>query len=660
MSIFMAMRGDGLTCVRNMFGRPLLAILAGLWLLAGAARAHAQAEVPRSLALSEAGGTYSLKGVLWYLADPEKALGIDDVVRGRARASFLPHPSGNPNFGSSSAAYWFRFSVRAPAVGTHRWYLEIDFPPLDQVSLYAVGGASDLGKIEMQRSGDTLAFHERPIKEPNHVFELSIAPGETRDFFLRVTSSGSITVPMTLYSEDDLREHRNKALLWAGIFFGCLVSLGIYNFLVFLSIREHTYLYYTVATIAFVMVYIATFGYGFQYLWPESVSWNNRAPVTLALLALASTVPFTRGFLRTNLNAPKLDKILIRSALFAVTVAFLNLGVVAYAQAFRALSAQLILHVLLLLVVCGVCMRRGDPLARFFLLAWTPMILASLAYVFRSMTWLPPHFLTVYGFQLGSALEMILLSFALAYRITQARQEKEIAQEALLRTLRESERVLEERVTQRTGELHTANQELAAEVAERRKAQERLTQLAHHDALTGLPNRALLKERFNLAVSQAKRHHKTLGVLLLDLDGFKQVNDTLGHEVGDALLVSIGQALRDIVRETDTVARLGGDEFVLLLSDVTDDTSVAGVAEKILAWLAEPIAAGPEHSLRAGASIGIALYPNDGTDLETLLRLADTAMYQAKSAGRMCYRYASQSFPLRDAARPAGGALARD
>ncbi|MFN0316829.1 MAG: diguanylate cyclase domain-containing protein [Burkholderiales bacterium] len=647
------MRTVRLACVRNRFGHAWRVILGGLFLLA-AAITHAQD--PGPLLLSESGGTHSLKGALWYLADPGKTLGIDDVMRGSAKASFLPHPSGNPNFGSSAAAYWFRFAVRAPHASVHRWFLEIDFPPLDQTDLYSLGKK---GEIQIQRSGDTLAFHERPIKVPNHVFELSVAPGETREFFLRVTSSGSITVPLALYDEHELREQQNKALLWAGIFFGCLVSLGIYNLLVYFSIRDRSYLYYTFATVAFVMVYVATFGYGFQYLWPDSVVWNNRAPVTLALLALAATVPFTRNFLHTAFNAPRLDKLLTSSALIAISVAFLNLGVVSYAHAFRALSALLVLHVLLLLIVCVVCMRRGDPLARFFLLAWTPMILASLAYVMRSLTWLPPHFLTVYGFQVGSALEMILLSFALGYRITQARREKEIAQEALLHTLRESERVLEERVEERTGELHAANLELASEVAERRKAQERLTQLAHHDPLTGLPNRALLKERFSQAASQAKRNQKTLGVLLLDLDQFKQVNDTLGHDVGDALLVSIGQVLREVVRETDTVARLGGDEFVLLVSDVADRASLSGVADKILARLAEPIATGDEDSLRAGGSIGIAEYPGDGTDLETLLRLSDAAMYRAKGDGRMCYRYASQP-AAQDAMHLPGGGLTRD
>jgi len=132
-----------------------------------------------------------------------------------------------------------------------------------------------------------------------------------------------------------------------------------------------------------------------------------------------------------------------------------------------------------------------------------------------------------------------------------------------------------------------------------------------------------------------------VGVLLLDLDGFKLVNDSYGHDVGDALLVAVGQLLQKLVRESDTVARLGGDEFVVLLGEMSDEASAGEVAEKILLAMAEPLRLSPERALPAGASIGISIHPMDGTDLDSLLRHADSAMYQAKGAGRMCYRYYS-------------------
>lgn len=606
-----------------------------LW-LAGAAQAA------RVLELTSGNQSYTLEGALEYLVDTSGNLTIDDVARGAQSVRFRPLAGSRPNFGNSDAAFWFRFGARAPGPAPSHWFLDIDFPPLDLVDLYTSDGA---GAFRRQRSGDAIPFRERTLRVPTHLFRLD-ATGDTSIYYLRVTSSGSITVPIAVFGEDALREHRSAALLGAGIFFGCLIGLGLYNLLLYLSVRDPSYFYYTVATALFVLVYVSTFGYGFQYLWPEAPGWNNRSPATLALLALGATVPFTRAFLHTRFNAPWLDLLLRISGMSCVVVALLNLGVISYGTTFNFFSVVLLVHVVLLLWTTFACMRRGDPLAKFFLLAWMPMILASVTYVLRALTILPPHFLTIYGFQIGSALEMILLSFALAYRITQSRREKELAQEALLATLKESERILEERVAQRTSELHTANHALEQEVAERRRAEERLTLLAHHDALTGLPNRALLKERFTQAVLQGRRPSRLVGVLLLDLDGFKLINDTFGHDVGDEVLVGVGRTLLRTVRESDTVARLGGDEFVVLMGDLPREAAAGEVAEKILAALREPLAISQGRALQVGASLGIAIHPQDGPDLDMLLRRADAAMYQAKGAGRSCFRYFSA---------PAGG-----
>lgn len=607
-----------------------------LWLFPGAAQAA------RVLELSAATQIYELDGALEYYEDPGGRLTIEDVAQGPRAADFRPHAGTHPNFGNSNSAFWFRFKVRNQSSAPGHWFLDIDFPPLDLVDFYKDEGA---GRFLHQRSGDAIPFRERALLAPGHLFVLDAQP-DTSTFYLRVTSSGSVTVPITVYGEEALRAHRDVALLGAGVFFGCLISLGLYNFLLFLSVRDRSYIYYTLATAMFVLVYLSTFGYGFQYLWPDSPAWNNRSPATLALLALAATVPFTRSFLHTRFNAPNLDRAMVVSAIACVIVAVLNLGMISYGATFKFFSTILIAHVVVLLWVTVVCMRRGDPLARFFLLAWLPMILASVAYVLRSFTLLPPHFLTIYGFQVGSALEMILLSFALAYRITQSRREKELAQEALLATLKESERVLEDRVAQRTSELNSANLALEEEVAERRRAEERLTHMAHHDTLTALPNRALLKDRFAQTAVQARRQSRMVGVLLLDLDGFKLINDTFGHDVGDEVLVGVARLLQQTVRESDTVARLGGDEFVVLMSEMTEDAAAGEVAEKILAALRDPLRISQQRALQAGASIGIAIHPHDGSDLDTLLRRADTAMYQAKGAGRLCYRYFSA---------PAGG-----
>jgi diguanylate cyclase (GGDEF)-like protein len=165
-----------------------------------------------------------------------------------------------------------------------------------------------------------------------------------------------------------------------------------------------------------------------------------------------------------------------------------------------------------------------------------------------------------------------------------------------------------------------------------------ITHTANHDFLTDLPNRVLLNDRIDFAIALAARHRTRLAVLFLDLDGFKHVNDSLGHSTGDKLLQSIAGRLVECVRAADTVSRQGGDEFVILLSEVERAEDAAVTATRILQAVAEPHDV-DNHDLHVTASVGVSIYPEDGTDAESLIRNADTAMYQAKDMGRQTYRF---------------------
>jgi diguanylate cyclase (GGDEF)-like protein/PAS domain S-box-containing protein len=173
---------------------------------------------------------------------------------------------------------------------------------------------------------------------------------------------------------------------------------------------------------------------------------------------------------------------------------------------------------------------------------------------------------------------------------------------------------------------------ISRDVTERKQAEERIEHLAHFDVLTGLPNRAHLDELARLAILQAQCSRTRLALLFLDLDRFKDINDSLGHSVGDLLLVQLARRLRLTLRAEDMVARLGGDEFIFLLQG-DDLASLPCVAQKILDVVAEPFHI-EQHELSVSASIGLAVYPQDGADLETLVRGADAAMYRAKQNGR--------------------------
>ncbi|MCK9260648.1 MAG: EAL domain-containing protein [Azoarcus sp.] len=177
-----------------------------------------------------------------------------------------------------------------------------------------------------------------------------------------------------------------------------------------------------------------------------------------------------------------------------------------------------------------------------------------------------------------------------------------------------------------------------SDITERKHAEAAIKHLAHHDTLTGLDNRFSLGVRLQQAITTAARNAQPLGVLFLDLDRFKTINDSLGHHVGDALLVQIAERLRETVRESDIVARLGGDEFVVVLQGVHDQNDAAHAAAKILERLSLPCTVG-ESMLHTTPSIGISLFPRDGETASTLMRNADTAMYHAKSLGRANFQF---------------------
>jgi len=174
---------------------------------------------------------------------------------------------------------------------------------------------------------------------------------------------------------------------------------------------------------------------------------------------------------------------------------------------------------------------------------------------------------------------------------------------------------------------------IAKDITERKRAETELVYMATHDVLTGLPNRMLFNDRLTIALTQARRSQKKLAVMLLDLDYFKDVNDALGHGVGDQLLRAVGKRLRKFLRRGDTVARIGGDEFLLLLPEMLQIEYATTIAQKILQTFQEPFTF-DDHKLQISASIGVTIYPDDGEDIDTLMKHADTAMYRAKDKGR--------------------------
>ncbi len=596
-------------------------IVAG-WLALVAAPAFAAA-----LALTAADARVSLAGHVEILEDPAAALDIDAVRRSEHASRFAAAAGGGDlNLGYSASAWWLRVTVQPAADAGGRRLLEVAFPTLDRVEFFPPDGGTAVV------AGDERPFAERPLRHRHFVFPVDLRPGEAQTLHLRVQSAGSLTVPLTLWQPAALHAADQDAYGAHALYYGMLLALGLYNLLLWFSLRERSYLAYVAFVAAMAVGQLAQGGLGYQYLWPDGQAWQAIAFSSgYAATGLFGAL-FTRTFLATYRHHPRLDRLIVGLALSFAAAALAPL-LVPYRLAAIATS---LVGVIFSAVAVGagiVCLRRGDAGARFFLAAWT-LLLAGVAVMgLRNMALLPTNFLTANGIQIGSALEMLLLSFALADRIHLLRREKEAAQADALRAerarieaLERSERELEGRVEARTCELAEANARLT-------ESETQLREMAHHDALTGLANRLLLFDRIAHAQQRATRQGTAFAVLLIDLDGFKAVNDTLGHDAGDQLLRIVARRLQDSVRAADTVARIGGDDVVILVEEAGDAAVLQALADKIVAGLCQPaaVAAG---NITIGASVGIARWPTNGDGAQALLRAADQAMYAAKRIGR--------------------------
>ena len=614
--------------------RPALlwqALLFFLLLLPAVVRAH-------PLVLDQDDGSFALVPHVEVLEDPGGKLDLAAVRQAAAAGRFAPaHALGELNFGYSSSAFWLRIPLESRLQRSSPWLLEIAFPSLDRVELFLPRAD---GRVDYQLTGDRLPFAERPYANRNLVLPLELGPGESLALYLRVESEGSLTLPLTLWTPDAFRLHNQDAYAGFSLYYGMLLALGLYNLLLFFALRERIYLVYVAFAVSMAVGQLSLNGLGNEYIWPAFPAWGNVAlPSGFAATGFFGAI-FTRLFLNTRHSNPRADKLILALAA-GFAVAALGPALLPYRWA-AILTSLLGAAFSAVAVAVGVhAQLRRHPGARYFLLAWSLLLVGVGMMALRNLGWLPTTLFTSYGMQIGSALEMLLLSFALADRIQAERLAGELAQgealhskQDLVNALRSNEQLLEARVAERTRDLAAANDRLLAN-------EQQLQRMARHDPLTGLANRLLLDDRISHGLAVGRRNGTRLALLLIDLDGFKPINDEHGHAVGDQLLVVLADRLQRSVRAVDTVARLGGDEFVLVLEDLAAVEDGRQVAAKVVAEMSRPVVL-EGRELLVSASAGLAFYPEDGEDAQTLLRRADEAMYEAKRTGRNIFRQVGQ------------------
>lgn len=586
--------------------------------------------------LNAATGALSLRPYIEVLEDPAGQFSLAEV-QGREIGSRFHSLEGvsDLNFGYTHSVYWLRLKLTSENTSPATWLLEIAYPSLDYIDFYSHQGPKPVHFL----ASDHRPFSEKSTFHRNPIFPVVVQPGVEQTVYLRVSTDGSMTLPMTIWTPTALHASDQRIYSLFALYFGMLLALGLYNLLLFFSLQERIYLVYFSFVGWLTIGQLSMLGLGNQFLWPSFPIWGNIAlPIGYCLTGFFGA-SFARLFLRTQLHTPRLDRILrylqlgFVSAVIAALLGFYRYSGIAVA--FLGISFAVVA------VLSGlIAVRQKQPGAKLFLAAWSLFLLGVALLGFRTLNLLPTNFLTSYGMQIGSVLEMLLLSFALADRIHVLRRDKAHAQAELLRSkelamemLVQSEKKLEQRIKERTFELAEANENL-------RKSEALQRELASHDPLTGLGNRTYLHQQLELVIARCKRENAMFALLAIDLDKFKPVNDNFGHAIGDEVLIRVARRLEECVRLTDLIARVGGDEFVVVLEGTKDIQQALETGHKIISKLTEPIDIN-RVEVSLGASIGIALWPADTDCLAKLLQLADQSMYMAKQAGRGCCQISS-------------------
>ena len=566
------------------------------------------------LALGAVAAQAASVGFQW-LEVPDGSLGIDGV-RSLPKERWQAHEADTVlNLGFSDGTFWLR--VEVPPEPRNR-LLQVGYPLLDEVSVYWEQAGNI---VETWHTGDTLPFRSRPIEHRTFVF---LVPSNTEPVtaWVRVKTQGSIQIPVKVTPSAEFLAYEQIAYGWQAMFVGVVVALALYNLFLFAIVRYPTYLWYVLTVLSAGLVQLNFNGLLFQWFWPDLPVVNQYLTAVMVPLGLSLALVFTMKFLSVrqySRGAYRLLQVLLMACLFAI-----GYGLLGSYQYAIALISTLAAFVTAAAWAVGVLVwRRGQVLAGFYVVAWTPLLIAHLLLALAKLGLIPSNRAIEVAPQVGVAIEVVVLSLALAYRINLERRRRQEAQEHALEIQRGANLMLETRVRERTEELEQANDQLRS--------------MSLTDGLTRVANRRRFDDKLDIEWNRAMRHDQELSLLMLDIDHFKKVNDSFGHLVGDDCLVSLAATLQgEILRASDLVARYGGEEFAVLLP-ATDGEGARQVAERMRQAVAgKPVPSGQGGTpVELTISVGVAtMRPAIGAGSQELVRRADEALYAAKTNGR--------------------------
>ncbi|MBR0567098.1 GGDEF domain-containing protein [Azoarcus sp. L1K30] len=511
----------------------------------------------------------------------DKVLTIEDALSRLERGEFEPAGVAVPKFGIGAGPVWLHLSVENRGMESVARRLLAGVSWIDRLDVYMV----ERGRVVSDwLAGDGDARWQHPLGNLGYAFDHTFAPGTT-DILLRAQTADPMVLPLRLLSAEDATAWMRLQDYGYGMLYGFLLALIAYNAVLFASLRDPNYLNYALYLGAFIVVNLGYTGRGYEWLWPQYAGLQQYVILVLMVVFGYTGLRFARRFLELERVSPRADR--------AVRL-FANAGLCAIALSAvfeqRALAALVAFVFVLLFSVAMVglgllCSRRGKGDAHYFLAGAVVAMFGAATTALAVWVGLPYSETLFHVAELGIVIEGSLLALALAYRMR------------LIQTAR-----------------------MQAE------------HLSRTDPLTGLLNRRAFLDSAGAAWSTAVRSGRPLSVIVIDLDHFKTINDTFGHETGDRVLVAVAEVLRKSCRRGDFSARWGGEEFILILPE-TDAGQAMAMAERLLADIRAATVPEKVSGLRLSASLGVAeRHRHDA--LEALIREADGFMYRAKQRGR--------------------------
>ena len=493
------------------------------------------------------------------LEDPEGTLDFQAVLSPAVANQFQVTQESQPNFGYSNSAYWVWFTLENNSYRSREWWVECAYPLIDSLQFHTI---TENGEVSSVLTGDRLPFAERPIDHRNFVFPITIAPGQSLQCYARIRSTSTIDLPFQLWTPKSFNQANNQSYIFFGIYYGIILVMVFYNLFLAITIRERAYLYYIFCIASIGLFQLAFNGVGFQMVWRSAESFNHQAiPFSVSLIGL-TFLPFNRRFLQTRAHLPTLDRVLqVGSVLF---------GVLLVCSLFITPNKMMpiviifgLMCVLLSFTAGGMSWRVGVTHARFYILAWMAFLIGMSLNAFRALGMLPSNFFTIYGSQIGSALEVILLGIALGDRInglqeevTQQRLDGErlkVKQEEEKKRIVEAQKTqLELQVKERTVELEQQTEELQAALDMLTRSNRKVTdsmQYARRIQSALIPDPKALGE----ALPQHFIIYRPKDIVSGDFYWFAEredriivaVVDCTGHGVPGALMSVVGASMLD-------------------------------------------------------------------------------------------------------------------